>query len=226
MQRLEAWAKAYKQRRNSLPNSIKYAKIVVEKKGIYVSKRDRDGRVNSTDDETKISQILKNEYGNRIKIQEQRHWYDVALYDFRYGWIPINIKSTTTHTSDNIGNLATIVYSLCDYEIDLDDNPQNGTMSRVFLKCIKEKRICKRSKKDYYFLVFNKETQEVIINSLKGLTKLTSNNNNLPFQVRWDINRDYIYKDANVVVKTVIKTIQKPKPSWIEEFLHEIRRIE
>lgn len=226
MERLEAIVKSYKQRRNTLPNVLKYAKKVVEREGIEVSKRDRDGRVNSTDDETKISQILKKEFGKRVKIKERRHWYDVALYDFRYGWIPINIKSTTTHTSDNIGNLATIVHSLCDYNIGLEDNPQNGTMSRVFINCIKENKICKNNKKDYYFLVFNKENQEVIINSLKGLTKLTSNNNNLPFQVQWDKNKDYVYKDANIVIKTVIKTIQKPKSSWIEEFLQEIRRIE
>lgn len=226
MQRLEAWAKGYKQRRNSLPNVLRFAKYVLEREGIEVSYRERDGRINSIEDENKIANLLKTHFGERIKIKGNRHWFDVALYDYKHGWIPVNIKSTTTYTCDNIGNLATIVHSLCDYEIALDDNPQNGTMSKIFIRSIKENRICKNIRKDYYFLVFNKENQEVIINGLKGLTQFTSNNNNLPFQVQWFKNKEYKCQDAIIVVKTVIKTIQKPKPSWNEVFLQEIRRFE
>ena len=36
-------------------------------------------------------------------------WYDILAYDYMYKWIPINIKTTTTKTSDNTGNLTMCV---------------------------------------------------------------------------------------------------------------------
>ena len=46
-------------------------------------------------------------------------WYDILAFDFLVGWIPINIKSTTTLTSDNTGNFAMCVYSYTDENLDL-----------------------------------------------------------------------------------------------------------
>ena len=31
-------------------------------------------------------------------------WYDILIYDYQYGWLPVNIKTTTTLTSDNTAN--------------------------------------------------------------------------------------------------------------------------
>ena len=39
-------------------------------------------------------------------------WYDILAFDNMYNWIPINIKTTTTTTSDNTGNLAICVYAI------------------------------------------------------------------------------------------------------------------
>ena len=55
-------------------------------------------------------------------------------------------------------------------------------------------------KKDYYFIVNNKDTNEIIINSLKGLKKMISNLNNLPFQIKWCHNKNYEYKNIDIVI--------------------------
>ena len=42
--------------------------------------------------------------------------------------------------------------------------------------------------RDYYIIVLNKVTGVVYLQSLKSLNKLTSNGNNLPFQIKWKDN--------------------------------------
>jgi hypothetical protein len=54
---------------------------------------------------------------------------------------------------------------------------------------------------------------EVIINSVKGLTYLTPNINNLPFQVKWNNNKDYKYDRINNKIKMLIECLVRPKPS-------------
>ena len=66
----------------------------------------------------------------------------------------------------------------------------------------------------------------IIVNSVKGLTILTSNSNNLPFQVCWDKNRLFKYENINKKIKQLIYCLQKPKPSWKETFMSKIRTIE
>jgi hypothetical protein len=154
-------------------------------------------------------------------------WYDILLYDFIYGWIPVNIKTTKIKSSDNVGNLALCVYSYTNekMELSLEKTYCNGPMSKILIEKIKNNQYNKNYKKEYFFLVVNKSnTKDIIINSLKGLSELNPNINNLPFQVCWDKNRNYEYKNIHLVIKMFIKTLQKPKPSWQESFMEEIRK--
>jgi len=81
-------------------------------------------------------------------------------------------------------------------------------------------------KKDYFFLVLNKrDNKDIIINSVKGLSVLTPNINNLPFQVCWNKNRYYEYKSINKILKMFINCLQKTKPSWKELFMSDIRTL-
>ena len=80
------------------------------------------------------------------------------------------------------------------------------------------------NKKDYYFLVLNKnDNKSIIINSVKGLTHLTPNINNLPFQVKWLKNSEFCYKNIIYSIEQFINTIKNPRPSWKETFLANIR---
>jgi hypothetical protein len=153
-------------------------------------------------------------------------WYDLLAFDYMYGWIPINIKTSTTSTSDNTGNLAMCVYAYTDEVLDIHRSYENGKMSEILFTKLKNKEYNTINKKDYYFIVLNKtDTKDIIVNSVKGLSILTPNSNNLPFQVCWDKNRTFKYEKINKKITQFIDCLQKPRPSWKETFMTNIRTL-
>lgn len=185
-----------------------------------------DGRINSCIDEDQIILLLSEKFNNRIIKPKIRMWYDILVYDEIYKWIPVNIKTTTTTTSDNTGNLAMCVHTYTDEILDLNKSYENGKMSELLFLKLQEKKYNKNNKKDYYFIVLNKlNNSDIIINSVKGLTKLTANVNNLPFQVKWNKNRVFNYENINKKVKLFIECLKNSKPSWSEKFMKNIRSI-
>ena len=143
--------------------------------------------------------------------------------------MPVNIKSTITLSSDNTGNLAMCVYAYTDMVLELDNEKtySNGKMSEILFQKLKNKEYNKSSKKDYYFIVLNKQKKsDIIINSVKGLTSLTPNINNLPYQVCWNKNRLFIYENINKRIEMFIRCLKKPKPSWKETFMMNIRSLD
>jgi hypothetical protein len=153
-------------------------------------------------------------------------WYDILVYDYIYGWLPVNIKTTTTLSNDNTGNLAMCVYAYTDEQLDLHKAYNNGKMSEILFKKIKKKEYNKINKKDYYFIILNKtDRNDIIINSVKGLSILTANTNNLPFQVCWNKNRKYRYKNIRQNITQFIECVQKPKLNWKETFMTNMRTL-
>ena len=153
-------------------------------------------------------------------------WYDLLLYDRMYGWIPINIKSTTMKSKDNTGNLAMCVYAYTDEYLNLDKNYHNATMSKLLFQKLKFKKYNLSYKKDYYFIVINKtDTQDIVVNSVKGLTKLSPNINNLPYQVCWDKNRTYQYIPLHKVVQSFIDCLKVNNPGWKNIFMKSIETL-
>lgn len=185
-----------------------------------------DGRINSCIDEDIVIKLLFDKFNGKIKKPNIRMWYDILLYDTLYGWLPVNIKTTTTTTSDNTGNLAMCVYSYTNEVLDLNKSYENGKMSEILFRKIKNKEYNKNHKKDYYFLVLNKnDPKDIIINSVKGLKVLTPNVNNLPFQVNWSKNREFHYDNINNKIKLFIDCLKKPSPSWKEKFMSNVRTL-
>lgn len=203
----------------------KYLKLQVFK----FSTQNEDGRINSCIDEDKVIKLLIEKFSEKIKKPKKRMWYDILAYDYMYGWIPINIKTTTTITSDNTGNLAMCVYAYTNEILDIHriNSYENGKMSDILFNNLKNKKYNTNNKKDYYFIVLNKtDTSDIIVNSVKGLTILTPNINNLPFQVCWDKNRTFKYENINKKIKLFIDCLQKPKLSWRETFMSNIRTLD
>jgi hypothetical protein len=100
-------------------------------------------------------------------------------------------------------------------------------MSVILTNKIKEKKYNNINKKDYYFIIINKnDKQNVIINSVKGLSCLTSNINNIPYQVCWKKNNNFNYDKIQNKIKMFIECLQRPKPSWKELFMTDIRLIQ
>jgi hypothetical protein len=199
---------------------------ILQIQSFQFSQDNDDGRINSCIDEDSIITILFENFRERIKKPKIRMWYDILVFDYLYGWIPINIKTTTTLTCDNTGNLAMCVYSYTDEILDIyrDKSYENGKMSILLINKLRNIQYNKNPKKDYYFLVMNKtNSMDVIINSVKGLSVLTPNVNNLPFQVCWNKNRIFTYGPIEKKVRLFVECLQKPKPSWKEEFMSNIR---
>ena len=203
-------------------------KQYLKSQSIQFSNQSEDGRNNSCNDEHHIIKLLSEKFQDKIKKSKIRMWYDILAYDYIYGWIPINIKTTTTKTNDNTGNLAMCVFAYTDELLDINNEKpyRNGKMSEILLSKLKSKKLNRISKKDYYFLVLNKlDTNDIIINSLKGLAVLTPNINNLPFQVCWNKNRLFKYENINKKVKLFVDCFQNNKPSWKENFISNIRQL-
>jgi hypothetical protein len=226
--KIQAWFRGSSFRLKRLPLIMYKIQNYLKLQSFQFSSQNEDGRVNSCLDEVKVVKLLSEKFGTRIKIPEKRHWYDILAYDYIYGWIPINIKTTTTLTSDNTGNLAMCVYAYTDEVLDIHSNKSydNGKMSNILVNKLKNKEYNFINKKDYYFIVLNKtDSSIIIVNSVKGLTLLTPNINNLPFQVCWNNNRIYKYENIDKKIKQFIDCLQKPKPCWKEKFMSNIRTL-
>lgn len=224
--KIQKWFRGCIVRLKRLPLIMYKIKKYLKTTFFQFSTQNEDGRINSCIDEDEIIKLLIDFFGNKIKKPKIRMWYDILAFDYMYGWIPINIKTTTTLTSDNTGNLAMCVYSYTDEMLNIDKSYENGKMSEILFEKLKEKKYNKNNKKDYYFVVLNKRDEnDIIINSVKGLTILTPNINNLPFQVNWNKNRIFHYENINKKIKMFINCLQKPKSSWKEIFMANIRTL-
>ena len=224
--KIQAWWRGCNCRNKRLPNAIYSIQKTLKLANIEITNNNNDGRINSVFDECEITNVLKSVYGKRIFIPKIRAWYDVMIHDYMYGWLPINIKSTKTTTSDNTGNLAMCVYAYTNNYLPKKEQQNNGKMCQILCTKLKSKKYNKKRKKDYYFVVLNKnDTTDIIVNSLKGLSVLTPNINNLPFQIRWDRNREFEYKLIDQVIEQFIECVQRPAPSWKEKFITTIRSL-
>ena len=221
---IQKWARGFACRLKRMPLIMYKIQTYLKSRRFEFSNRHEDGRINSCDDEHIAINLLVHKFGDKIFIPKIRMWYDILAFDYLYGWIPINIKTTTTSTSDNTGNLAMCVYAYTDEILDLHKSYNNGVMSEILFDKLKNKKYNTLNKKDYYFVIFNKsDTTDIIVNSVKGLCVVTPNLNNLPFQVRWDKNRVFEYGNINIKIQQFISCLQKPRPSWKETFLTNMR---
>lgn len=213
-------------RKKRLPNVIYVIQQYLNKNKIQFCKKCDDGRTNSCLDEEQILPILEKKFRDRYHKPPSRMWYDFLIRDYRYGWLPCNLKSTTTKSADNTGNLAMCVYAYTNHNLDLYKSYHNGSMSKILIEKLKENAYNYNNKKDYFFIVANKTNQtDIIVNSLKGLTSLTPNAHNLPFQVKWNDNREFVYKPIKCVIECALNAIKPKKPSWKEMFLQNVRQL-
>ncbi len=227
--KIQKWFRGCILRLKQLPLIMYKIKKYLKSQKFQFSTRSEDGRINSCIDEDKVIKLLIEKFGERIKKTKIRMWYDILAFDNMYGWIPINIKTTTTITNDNTGNLAMCVYAYTNERLDIhkDKSYTNGKMSDILFNKLKNKKYNTNNKKDYYFIVLNKtDASDIIVNSVKGLTVLTPNTNNLPFQICWDKNRVFKYENINKKIKLFIDCLQKPKLSWKEKFMSNIRTLD
>ena len=151
---------------------------------IPVCTRHSDGRLNSAEDETTIIRILQDEYDEENIIEGVvRHWWDVKIFGY-----PVNIKSSAFKTADNFSAKGAVLYSIT----NITEEEITKINSFPDFEGELRKSNGEDNNRDYYCLVLNKTTNEVLMQGLKTLTKLTPNGNNLLFQINWSKNKEII----------------------------------
>lgn len=219
--------RGYLVRRSSLPLILHQIKTCLRCSELRLVNNFTDGRINSSIDENNIIDILVKKFQNKIKVPKIRMWYDILLYDKIFGWIPVNIKTTNMNTRDNVGNLTLCVHSYTNFKLDLEypRTYYNGFMSKILISKLNNKEYNRNYKKDYYFLVINKNnSKDIIINSVKGLNKLYPNTNNLPFQICWNKNKYYKYENIGSKINLFINCLLNTKKNWKEQFLENFKK--
>lgn len=145
----------------------------------------QDGRLNSSVNEEEILNTIKGNFP--IQLPRAREWWDFSFEENKI-FYPVNIKTTTTKTADNLNGKLGIYYALCGL---LPEFNNEIAWEKYFQKLHKD--LGKNTDRDYYFLIINKnDPKDIFINSLKGIQTLQPNN--LPFQCKWDNNREIVQR--------------------------------
>ncbi|WRE41185.1 restriction endonuclease [Helicobacter pylori] len=168
----------------------------------HLSQPLQDGRLNSSINEEEILNTIKH---FPIQLPKAREWWDFSFKknDIFY---PVNIKTTTTKTADNLNGKLGIYYALCGLVPEFNNEI---AWEKYFQKLHKD--LGKNTNKDYYFLIINKnDPKDIFINSLKGIQTLQPNN--LPFQCKWDNNREIIQRSfiesKNFILSALAKSVK------------------
>ncbi|WQW67505.1 restriction endonuclease [Helicobacter pylori] len=163
----------------------------------------QDGRLNSSVNEEEILNTIKDYFP--IQLPRVREWWDFSFKknDIFY---PVNIKTTTTKTADNLNGKLGIYYALCGLVPEFNNEI---AWEKYFHKLHKD--LGKNTDRDYYFLIINKnDPKDVFINSLKGIQTLQPNN--LPFQCKWDNNRKIVQRNfiesKNFILSALAKSVK------------------
>ncbi len=161
----------------------------------------QDGRLNSSINEEEILNTIKDYFP--IQLPKAREWWDFSFKknDIFY---PVNI--TTTKTADNLNCKLGIYYALCGLVPEFNNEI---AWEKYFQKLHKD--LGKNTNRDYYFLIINKnDPKDIFINSLKGIQTLQPNN--LPFQCKWDNNREIVQRSfiesKNFILSALAKSVK------------------
>ncbi len=155
----------------------------------HLSQPLQDGRLNSSVNEEEILNTIKHSFP--IQLPKAREWWDFSF------------KITTTKTADNLNCKLGIYYALCGL---LPEFNNEIAWEKYFQKLHKD--LGKNTDRDYYFLIINKnDPKDIFINSLKGIQTLQPNN--LPFQCKWDNNREIVQRDFDESKNFILSALAK-----------------
>lgn len=150
---------------------------------------------------------LKDKLNNRIKIMDKSvnsMWFDILVNDYHYAWIPVSIFHTDMRTCAFVGKIPMYVHCYTDHNIDiLNGSCEYWKMNEILLDKLKSRKYNKSLKKDNYIVAINTNNHnDVIVNSVKGLRKLTYNPNSfLGISIKWNENREYYYEPVKYKIE-------------------------
>ncbi|WP_334090175.1 restriction endonuclease [Helicobacter typhlonius] len=179
---------------------------------VALSKQSRDGRINSAFNEDEIFKCLETNFA--INRPNMRDWVDFSFEENNI-FYPVNIKVSTTKTTDNLNCKLGIYYALTGKIPPFG----NGVSWDCYFKSLKEN--IQQNSKDYYFLIINKDnSSDVFATSLKNLESILPNGNNLPFQAKWNNNRKLINRDFESAKAFLLGTFEESLKLRADAYLH------
>lgn len=155
-------------------------------------------------------------------IPNAREWYDIA-FKYENDFYPINIKVTdlSNNSADNLNCKLGIYYVLVG-SIPRFKNELNW--SQYFYRLSKD---MKPNDADYYFLVINKkDPRDTFWSSLRNITSLSPNGNNLPFQCCWNKNRNRDpknYENTKEIILSCLKESVEKRSKILLDFQKYIK---
>ncbi len=184
----------------------------LKKSPVALSKQSRDGRINSAFNEDEIFKCLETNFA--INRPNMRDWVDFSFEENNI-FYPVNIKVSTTKTTDNLNCKLGIYYALTGKIPPFG----NGVSWDCYFKSLKEN--IQQNSKDYYFLIINKDnSSDVFATSLKNLESILPNGNNLPFQAKWNNNRKLINRDFESAKAFLLGTFEESLKLRADAYLH------
>ncbi|GAA6861018.1 hypothetical protein HpHNI38_14510 [Helicobacter pylori] len=183
-----------------IPTQLNKIAKFLKTNSYHLSQPLQDGRLNSSINEEEILNTIKHSFA--IQLPKAREWWDFSFEENDI-FYPVNIKTTTTKTADNLNCKLGIYYALCGL---LPTFNNEIAWEKYFQKLHKD--LGKNTDRDYYFLIINKnDPKDIFINSLKGIQTLQPNN--LPFQCKWDNNREIIQRDFDGSKNSILSALAK-----------------
>ena len=183
------------------PNLLTEMVDFLRTQNLALSRDSLDGRINSVFNEDEIFKLLEANFD--IKRPKKRDWFDFSFKENDI-FYPVNIKFSTTKTRDNLNCKLGIYYALTGKEPDFD----NEIKWADFFIALKDN--IQENSKDYYFLIINKNNpNDIFATSLKRLKDIKPEGNNLPFQAKWDANREIITRDFEGAKDFLLGTFEK-----------------
>jgi hypothetical protein len=185
-----------------IPEVVIELKEYISEKAPDLSSRFEDGRINAAINEKEIIDLLELDFD--IKKPRSREWWDITYEDGLQTY-PINIKISNLRGNDNVQCKLGIYYALT----GIWPTFQNEISWENFFRKLSED-IDTATNRDYYFLIINKEdSSDVIATSLKSISSLVPNGNNLPFQCNWGSNRYPISRSHNEAKSFILSYLKK-----------------
>lgn len=190
-------------------NRLKDLVSFLNSKTLELSSNFEDGRVNSMANEPYIIDLIKEYYKNDetviLHLPVDRYWYDLAItYKDVDIFVPINIKITNfdNNSADNANSWKGLFWTFYN-KLDV------GNYTKM-LNIISETNfdLIEKIDNDYYYIVVDKKKgNRVVFNSIKQLSEVVKNANNLPYQIKWGKNlevRDNTVRESYKIIFTPI----------------------
>lgn len=184
---------------NGIPPEIAEICGYLSSHRLKLSSQFPDGRLNAA--------INENEILNELELRfdfvrpRARAWYDMAIERGRR-FYPINIKVTDTTHADNLNCKLGIYYALTGLKPAF---PNEIDWLAFFEKLRSD--FGTDEHRDYYFLIVNKQNPaDTFCTTLKGLQALQPNGNNLPFQCKWNANRQVKKRSFDEASRFILQT--------------------